>query len=542
MTHSTFNFPVVNTSIDHIRTLVNYLPDYLSRLGNRFAINFLCLMSGELNKVKVAWRDIVPLQRHRSIIAVLVSLSVTGCAGVADLRSVDAFSQSYSVGDYATAVTSVGGETGLDYKEDNLLLALNVGSAQFADGQFEQSTVSFERAENQLSWKADKVDSVEEVGRAMGTFLTSDLAAKYTGNIYEGTLINTYKALNAIHRGDLAGARVEFNRADVRQDNAVHQLAAKVAKINSKNANNGNAQDNKNAATKQRYSKEIDSGVGDAIKPDTDLGKRLAAVNSFKKYKGLRNPLTDYLHGIFRLVTGEPNKASDLLRNAAVLTDENPYIIGDLKLAEKVASQADGTIAPRVWVIYEDGIGPDLAEFRIDLPTGLVSSNLLYAGVAVPEFVPGKATNGNLKITVSGEQIATQAVLDTDSLVATEFATTYDRVVTKAITSALVKAIVAHEVNKQMEGQGWIGLITKVATTVAQVASTQADTRIWRALPHTVGVASIPYPQDGIIALHAGAGQTQEINLNDYGYGGKHVMITAKAVTDGLLNWHVVSL
>lgn len=490
--------------------------------------------------------SIFSLRHYKPIIptiGILVFLSITGCAGIADLRKVDKFSQAYNIGDYDVAIESIGGETGLDYEEENLLLALNVGSAQSAAGQFERSTVSFDRAESQLSWKADKVDSVEEVGRAIGTFLTSDLAAKYTGNIYEGTLINTYKALNAIHLGDLDLARVEFNRADVRQDNAVHQLVAKVAILNGKEAKNSSSKDNEKAdKVNQRYSKKIDSGVSDATKPDTELGKRLVAVKSFKKYKGLRNPLTDYLHGIFRLVTGDANKASDLLRNAAVLTDENPYIIDDLRLAEKVASQASGTIAPRVWVIYEDGIGPDLTEFRIDLPTFLVSNSLLYAGVAIPEFVPGKATNGNLKITVSGEQISTKTVLNTDSLVSTEFATTYDRVVTKAITSAIVKAIIANQINEQVGDQGLFGLIAQVATTVAHAVSTQADTRIWRALPHTVGVASLPYPKDGIIVFQIGDGQTEEINLNSRGYSGKHVIITAKAVTDGFLSWHVVSL
>ncbi len=485
---------------------------------------------------------IFSLQCCKPVIGFFIFLTLTGCAGIADLNKTDAFSTSYNTGNYSEAVASIGGETGLDYKEENLLLALNVGSAQFAAGQFENSMVSFDRAESQLSWKADKVDSVGEVGRAIGTFLTTDLAGKYTGNIYEGTLINTYQALNAIHLGDLERARVEFNRADVRQDNAVHQLAAKVAKINSKDTKNGSAKDNKNAKTEQQYSKEIDSDVSEAIKPDTELGKRLAVVQSFKKYKGLRNPLTDYLHGIFRLVTGDANKASNLLRNAAILTDKNSYIIDDLKLAEEEASQASGAIDSRVWVIYEDGIGPNLTEFRIDLLTFLVSDSLLYAEVAIPEFVPGKATNGALKITASGKQIATKTVLNTDSLVSTEFATTYNRVVTKAITSAIVKAILANEINKQTEDQGGLGLITKVATTVAQAASTQADTRIWRALPHTVGVASMPYPQDGVIIVQVGDGQTKEINLNDRGYAGKHVMITAKAVTDGVLSWSVVSL
>ena len=528
----------------YIKTAVNQIvhPSFIQTLLGRYSS---CSLIN--NKIfNSSQSGIFPLQCGKSVtatIGILVFLSITGCAGIADVRKIDAFSESYNTGNYAVSVETVGGKTGLDYKEENLLLALNVGSAQFADGQFEGSMVSFDRAESQLLWKADKVDSVEEVGRAIGTFLTSDLAAKYTGNIYEGTLINTYKALNAIHLGDLDRARVEFNRSDVRQDNAVHQLAAKVARRNSKDAKNSSSKDKKDAdRTKRRYSKEIDSGVSDAIKPDTEIGKRLAVVKSFKKYKDLRNPLTDYLHGIFRLVTGDANKASDLLRNAAVLTDENPYIIDDLKLAEKASRQASGTIDPRVWVIYEDGIGPNLKEFRIDLPTYLVSNNLLYAGIAIPEFVPGKATNGNLKITAYGKQIVTKTVLNTDSLVSTEFATTYNRVVTKAISSAIIKAILAHEINKQTEDQGWLGLLTQVATTIAQVASTQADTRIWRALPHTVGVASMPYPKDGAIVFQIGDGQTWELNLNERGYDGKNVIITAKAITDGVLIWHATSL
>lgn len=474
-------------------------------------------------------------------IGIFVSLGfITGCAGLADLKSVDTFSQSYNVGDYDAAVAFIGGETGLDYEEENLLLALNMGSAQFAAGQFEGSMASFDRAESQLLWKADKVDSMEEVGRAVGTFLVSDLAAKYTGNIYEGTLINTYKALNAIHLGDLDQARVEFNRADVRQDNAVHQLAAKVRGLTIKDVEDDSSKDK--SKINQQYSKEINSGLENSTKSDTELGRRLAVVESFKKYQGLRNPLTDYLHGIFRLVTGDANKASNLLRNAAVLTDENPYVIGDLKLAEKTANQADGTIDPRVWVIYEDGIGPDLKEFRIDLPAFLVSDNLLYAGVAVPEFVPGKATNGDLKITVSKEQISTKAVLNTDSLISTEFVTTYNRVVTKAITSAIVKAIIAQQINEQTKDQRLLGLFTKIITTAVQAGSTKADTRIWRALPHTVGVASMPYPQDGTVVFQIGNGQTEKINLNDQVYGGKHVIITVKAVTDGVLSWNVASL
>ncbi len=468
----------------------------------------------------------------KAVALLAISLAFTGCVGVADLHQSATFSEQYNAGNYVEAIQSVG-----DYDEENLLSALNIGSAQWAAGQFAGSTDSFDRAEEKLLWKADKVDSVAEVGRAVGTFLTSDLTAKYTGNIYEGTLINTYKALSAIQLGDFARARVEFNRADSRQDNAQSQLGKKVAAMNRQASKY--ADDEKTAA----HATKIDASVANSLKPDTALGKRLAVVESLKQYAGLRNPLTDYLHGVFRLVTGDANKASDLLRNTVALTDEkNAYVINDFALAERVAKQTSGTFKPRVWVIYEDGIGADLQEFRIDFPTFVVSDHLLYAGVAVPEFVPGRAANGALKITASGKQIKTKIVLETDRLISTEFRTTYKRVVAKAISSAIVKSLIAYELNKQTDDEGWLGALTKIAITITQSASTHADTRIWRGLPHTVGVASLEFPQDGVIVLQGRGGQPEHIDLNALGLSGKHVMITAKAVNNEFVSWYAASL
>lgn len=477
--------------------------------------------------------------RHSFLKIYLVGLGflfLTGCAGISDLKRTDEYTQAYYVGDYATAIASIGGKTGLDYDEENLLSALHVGSAQFANGQFESSTISFERAENQLYWKADKIDSVAEVGRAIGTSLTNDLAAKYTGNIYEGALINTYKALSAIHLGNLDNARVEFNRAAVRQDNAVYQLAAKVRQ------SGGRAGADDDEEVEKRHLKQIGRATNDATKADTELGRRLAAVESIKKYKNLRNPLTDYLHGIFRLVTGDTNKASDLLRNAVVLTDKNSYVVNDWKLAEKAASQTSGKIAPRVWVIYEDGIGPTLEEFRIDLPAFLISDNLLYAGVAIPELVPGKKANGDIKITASGKQISTEIILDMDALVASEFATTYKRTVTKAISSAIIKAIIAKQINDEAKNYGVFGAVLQLATAVSQVALNRADTRIWKTLPNTVGVASMPYPEDGTIEIQTSNGDIVRIDLGSGGYNAGHTIITTKAVTNNVITYNVARL
>ena len=477
----------------------------------------------------VLWQD-----SKTTVSGIAVLLLLSGCAGTATLNQVGTFNEYYAQGDYAAAAKSIGGKGGLDYDEENLILALHAGSAQFASGMFENSIVSFDRAEQQLLWKADKVDSVAEASRAVGTFLTSDLAAKYTGKIYEGALLNTYKALAAIHLGDMDQARIEFNRASVRQENAVYQLAAKVEKLDAadeEDAENGN------------HSETADVTTTKALAEGSDIEARLSAAESIKKYKNLRNPLSDYLHGIFRLVNGEPNHASDLLRNAAILTDRNPHVVNDLLMAEQAANQTSGEIGPRIWVIYEDGAGPTLGEFRVDLPVYLVSNDLFYAGFAIPEFISGHPVNGNINVVADGQLTSTRTVLELDRLVSTEFATTYRRVVTKAIASAVVKAIIAERINEESSDQGgYLSILTNIATAVVQAQTTKADTRIWRALPHTVNVASVPYPADGIIELRTSNGGMTRIDLDSAGYNAGHIIITAKATLNNQITFNIAKL
>ena len=88
-----------------------------------------------------------------------------------------------------------------------------------------------DHSEGQLLWKSDEVASVEALLGVGLSLIASDLALSYHGAIYEGVLVNTYKALGALAAGDPDRVRVEFNRAAQRQDNAVDQLAVKVSAL-----------------------------------------------------------------------------------------------------------------------------------------------------------------------------------------------------------------------------------------------------------------------------------------------------------------------
>lgn len=452
------------------------------------------------------------------------ALLISGCAGMADIRNTNTFMEAYSQGEYIAAAESHGGETALNYDESNLLTSLQVGMALRAAGGYGKSQTAFDRAESQLLWKSDEISSVEDLLSAGFTLVTNDLARPYHGNIYDGVLINTFKAMNAIYLGDSDRARIELNRADQRQTNAVAQLAVKVRALRE-----SDAEEDQN---REAQAKQIDGALADALKPDSPVGKRLAAVEALGEYRDLRNPFTEWLHGVFRLAAGEANRASNLFRNAAVLDGRNnQYVLADLLLAEATAGSAAGT-PDRVWIIHEDGTGPYLDEFRFDLPV-VTSSGVINVSIALPEFVAGTPAEGTLAITADGQNYRTEPLLNVDRYAATEFRAGHNAIVGKAVASAIIRAVLQAVVQKEASDQeDWAKIL--IGSVIPAVASemTRADTRIWNALPKSIGVTSFARPSDGRLLIATSGNRTI---YDDVLPPGRFALVTVKTVRQGVL-------
>ena len=453
-------------------------------------------------------------------LAMLVSLAaLTGCVGVADVQQTVEFMEHYRAGEFAAASNLIGGPTGLDYQADNLLTSLHVGMALRNEQRHDAARVAFDRAEGQLLWKSDEVASVEDVLGVGLSLIASDLALSYHGNIYEGVLVNTYKALGALAAGDPDRARVELNRAAQRQDNAVDQLAVKVSALTA----------NEDEDAQQQHQEEIDEAVAEVMDPDGPVARRLDAVDSLGQYQGLRNPFTDWLHGVFRLATGEANRASNLLRDAVVVDGRrNRHLLADFAAAERIA-QGGKAESDRVWVIHEDGLGPRLDEFRFDIfvPT---EHGLIAVGTALPTLYGGTPAYGSLTVRADGRSTETEPVLHLDRYVATEFRAGYDGVVFKAVAAAVIRVLVQAELQKGSDSSGFFGALAKVVVPAAATIVTQADTRIWRALPHTIGIASLPRPADDILRIGAaGAPGIGEVSLPP----GRFVIVTVTTTRPG---------
>lgn len=445
---------------------------------------------------------------------ILAALSVCGCAGTADIRAGQEFIGPYAQGDYVAAAATLGGADALDYDEENLLTSLQVGLALRAAGSFESSQTAFDRAESQLLWKSNKINSLEDLLGAGLTVVGNDLMRSYRGNIYDGVLINTYKAMNALHAGDENRARVELNRADQRQGNAVDQLAVKVQALGAKDSE------------ETAQSANVDRTLNDVMKPNGAVAQRLAAVEALGEYRDLRNPFTDWLHGAFRLATGESNRASDLFRNAVALDRrQNRHAMEDLIVAEEAAGGLGGA-APRVWVVHEDGMGPHLEEYRFQFNVFTLSGPI-FAAIALPEFMPGTPAINTLGIRADGVEYRTQTLLDVDRYAATEFRAGYNAIVGKAVASATVKVIAQAAVNEAVKDEGPLAALLGAVANVGISASTRADTRMWHVLPRSIGIASIPRPADGRLLIAAGPGAAVDLTLPPTSFA----LITVKTVS-----------
>ena len=461
-----------------------------------------------------------------------LALLMSGCAGVADIQGARDFMHFYSHGDYLGAAETRGGAGALTKQDQNLLTSLQVGTAFRAAGWFETSQAAFDRAESELLWKSDEIASVDDLVAAGFTLVATDLARPYQGTIYDGVLVNTFKALNALHLGDTARARVELNRAEQRQTNAVEQLASKVRALG--------ADSNEDAEYREAQEQQIDGALAEAMKPDSPVGQRLTAVEALGEYRDLRNPFTDWVHGVFRLATGDLNRASNLFRDAAVLEGRrNQFVLSDLLVTENAVGAAGG-VPGRVWIIHEDGIGPYLDEFRFDFPV-VTTDNVILASIALPEFVLGTPALNSLVVTADGQDYRTEPLLNVDRYAATEFRAGYNAVVGKAIASTIIRTVLQGVIQSEARDQGgFASLFLDIGSRIAAEALTQADTRIWHSLPKSIDVASIPRPSDDRLVMKTPDGLTI---YDDVLPAGQFVLISVKSVrTDGFPAVHVAAI
>ena len=440
----------------------------------------------------------------------ILTFFFNGCAPKAAMMKVDAL---IANGDYRMAAEHADSNIDKDdpYDVDNLLWNLEGGSALLFAKENNASIELFDESEALMKYYREQI-LMSDITQTITSTLVNDTMRPFIGSEYDGIMSNTYKAINYMALGDMESARVEFNRAIDRQRRAKVNFAQMIEK--------------EREALRHKEAQERDEGKHIYVSESENslitsrLEQEYPALHAFKPYPDFINPMTTYLSGIFAMVDGNHNKAHTLLKESYGMMSDNVNVESDFKEIELILDNRKKTKEPIVWIIFENGQAPILEEWRIDLPVFIVSNNLNYISVALPRLVERKKAFQYLSIEINkSEHINTEFLCSMDRVIKTEFEKEYENIVRRAILSVATKTSIQYALKQEGNNQNSVGAFLGLAATIYQIASTQADTRIWSTLPKEFHLARFTRPDDGkvkIMTPHGVMVSELELPQSDY--------------------------
>ncbi|ELP5726864.1 hypothetical protein QTV44_000037 [Vibrio vulnificus] len=398
-------------------------------------------------------------------LSILIAVSLlTGCSSVSTNGDLDKFNRHISNGDFPSAATYASQIAKYDNKTrqiDDVFWGLQAGAALNKSEQFIESNQILDsveqgmRSQDTQNWASSSLESSAAIA-------VNDKIMKYQTTHYDGVMLNTIKAWNFISQGDIANARVEFNRAYERERRAVNYFNSEISEQNKIIKQND---------VVEKYTKKAvqSQSMKYALK---DAG---ILLNRWQPYQGYTNPFVSYSQALFYLLNGKDRsdykRAVDNLERVYGMTGAQT-VADDLSLAKQLVKNPSLRVSDQVWVIFENGQSVIKEEKRLDLPLFLVSDGISYVSAALPRL----KTRGTAYDSIKVAQHSTELLSDMDRVIAAEFDKHFPVILTREVVRLLVKSssqkLLSLE-NDWLEGAG--GLYT--------AATTGADTRSFSALP-----------------------------------------------------------
>ncbi len=366
-------------------------------------------------------------------------------------------------------------------KTDDLLWDYEAGTVSYYVESYKDSVYYFDEAEKLIKKYDEEVLGSKILANA-GATLTNDTFMDYRPRIYEKIMVNAYKGIDFIDLSDMQNARVEFNRALVRQQRAKEFFAKEIQKEKEKLK--------KESQKKLKNKKGLDiSSAASNKKTLEPIEKKYTNLFAFKPYPDFVNPFVTYLSGVFFLNQGDYAKATDLFKETygmiKGLDEGDVYVLDDFKMADKMKGSVAARRQNYTWVVFFNGEGPIKKELRIDIPLFLFSNNVYYTGIALPTLKMRKRAYAYLSVSNGKEQAQTKRVASMDRIIKTEFKKRFPVIVTRAITRTVVQTVI----QKQLKDKA--GVMGGVLGALYQGAMNRADTRIWQRLPKEFDVAKV---------------------------------------------------
>ncbi len=445
--------------------------------------------------------------RHFVLLGAIALAS--GCQTLAPTEKMADFNQLYASGNYQaaadSALQSAGGLS--TEKQPELLWSLQAGTALTASGQFALSNQVFDAAEV-LAKEEDTEHLVRKGFEKLTSTLVNNNLNRYSPTVYDGVMVNTYKALNSMFLADAQNARIEFNRAADRQRRAEEHFRSKIQ-----------AQKEKLSQEQVKAEAPVPANGYQPNRAEAEqtVYQAYPELQEWQVYPDFVNPYTDYLHGLYFMLGSSDKddlgKARDSLRRVAGMNPNNPAVKTDLQVVNNLirGTWRKQKLNPAVWVIFENGLGPEIEELLVPIPLFLVNDKVEYSQLALPKLKLRDQAYSHLELFAGNKPLGkTEQLASLDRVVQTEFKKEFPYKVTEAVISTIAKGAIQYEARRQG------GLAGALAAGVYQAATTRADKRIWSALPKEVQVARIRPPANRKLTIKSpGLAEPLEVELPD---------------------------
>lgn len=381
----------------------------------------------------------------------------------------------------------------LKLSKNDLLWEIQNGIAGYTISNYENSLKILNIAENKIN-KNYNVNIASNTAKNIGATLLNDNIKTYKGNIYEGVLINYYKALNALEMGNYALARVEFNRANDRQRRAKDYYQKEIQKAIQ--------QDKKEAG---RGNQSLINSNTSEEKINYILNKQYSNLSKFKTYSGFINPSVSYVSGLFFGLAGD-SKSIDLLKESYGINHSD--IIGEDLL---IFQNKQYLKQHYTWIIIEDGKNATKEEIRIDFPIILINGGFYTFSMALPQLRDGVSFYRSFSLLQDQNYKSFEEITNLDGVIANEFEKQLPYIIARSIIGAVLKVGLQVAMDK---GLGNFGSLGSLAASIFTIATTSADTRSTTVFPHKIWLYRIKNT-DGIFKILGDARLLKTFEFSD---------------------------
>lgn len=371
----------------------------------------------------------------------------------------------------------------VDKNDDTIYTGLNVGALARHCDELKLSNYFFDKAEEAYKYDVDLQGLGKKGAKALSSTLINEGVNDYEGTLYERIMVNVYKGLNFMSLKDFANARVEFNRALMRQDKAKEYFAKEIE---------ANRKEFDEAKQDANYEQNMGNNYNTISARYEHLLKDFATTQDFV------NPYATYMASVFFFLDGDYKRAQDLFKEVAIINKNSAEFNKEFNIFENYAKSLNPqSLQKYVFVVYESGFGAGLDEFAITLPFTF-DGNVVTSSLALPTLK--KRTNSYEYVVANGSKVAD--FVDFDNIIATEFKANMGFRVGKALSSTIVKTTMNLAVAKNDPTGGYLSL----ATTLFNSATTKADLRFWSALPKYAKILALE--NTGSIVINSDNGTT----------------------------------